>query len=555
MCDSERAMPVAGECLDIVLAMVKVSVIVPVYNPGRNIKECIASLLRQSLPSTEYEVIFVDDGSTDATPGLLDHVASEHSNVRVEHIPNSGWPGRPRNVGMDLARGEYVYFVDNDDWLGKRALERLCTMASRNDSDVVIGKVVGHGKVVPRTIFRRSRVEVPLDWPPLLRLLTPHKLFRKALLVEHGIRFPEGRRRLEDHMFVVHAYFHARRISVLADYPCYHWVLRDVDKNASMRRLDPVGYFDNVREVLDLVERHTQPGPLRDRFYAHWYRGKMLGRVGGGAFVRREPKYRRELYEEIRRLAQERYGPAVDVWLSFNLRMRSYLLRVGSYEAIAALADFESELRSQVTVRDLRWEENTLTLELEATLGGDRDPLLFVRRGSRILWLPPPKLRDEFPERALDVTRDLRKSGVQLVLHSLADRTEYTPQTDSELVLLRADDTGDAKRPVLIAKVKVDPSDAAAGARLKEGDWEARAIVDVAGFIATTVVTSPARRPLSLRLGTARRNGTPLTLTAMRNGRLRTRAPTMRRYLARRFPGLAARVKRVREGSGEKVAG
>ena len=129
--------------------MLKVSVIVPVYNPGPNIDDCIDSLLGQTLPPDEYELIFVDDGSTDGTPARLDALAAEHAHVRVEHIPNSGWPGRPRNLGIDMARGEYVYFVDNDDWLGEDALERLLRdRAERDDADIVIGKVVGHGKFV-----------------------------------------------------------------------------------------------------------------------------------------------------------------------------------------------------------------------------------------------------------------------------------------------------------------------------------------------------------------------------------------------------------------------
>ena len=211
----------------------KVSVIVPVYNPGADIDDCIASLLGQSLPPEEYEVIFVDDGSTDDTPARLDALAAEHPHVRVEHIPNSGWPGRPRNIGIEMARGEFVYFVDNDDWLGKQALKRLHKRALRDEADIVIGKIVGEGKFVARSMFKRDRRNVTLEWAPLVRLLTPHKLFRKALLDEHNIRFPEGRRRLEDHVFTMHAYFHAQRISVMAGYPCYHWVLRESEGNAS----------------------------------------------------------------------------------------------------------------------------------------------------------------------------------------------------------------------------------------------------------------------------------------------------------------------------------
>src|SRR3954447_21364658 len=202
--------------------MVKVSVVVPVYNPGEYIGPLLASLLAQSLPAGECELVFVDDGSTDGTAERLAALAAEHAHVRFAAIPRSGWPGRPRNVGIDLARGEYVFLADHDDRLGVEALERLYAMAVADDADVVIGKVVGHGKGVPRDVFRRNRhgltaAEVPFS------LLAPHKLFRRAFLEEQGLRFPEERRRLEDHAFVVPAFFAARRISILADYPCYHW--------------------------------------------------------------------------------------------------------------------------------------------------------------------------------------------------------------------------------------------------------------------------------------------------------------------------------------------
>ena len=205
-------------------------------------------------------MIFVDDGSTDETPARLDALAAEHPHVHVKHIENSGWPGRPRNLGIEMAQGEYVYFVDNDDWIGKDALRRLHARAERDEADIVIGKVVGEGKFVARSVFKRDRRDVTLEWAPLVRLLTPHKLFRKSLLDEHGIRFPEGRRRLEDHVFTMHAYFHARGISVLAGYPCYHWVLREDDANASYAEFEPVGYYGNVREVLDLIDEHMEPG-------------------------------------------------------------------------------------------------------------------------------------------------------------------------------------------------------------------------------------------------------------------------------------------------------
>src|SRR3954451_15086659 len=400
--------------------MLKVSVVVPVYNPGSNMDDLVRSVLGQSLPEDEYEAIFVDDGSTDGTGERLDALAAEHELIRAQHIPNSGWPGKPRNVGTDLARGEYVFYVDNDDWLGQEALERLYARAEADHADVVVGKVVGHGKNVARELFAENRSHVTLEWEPLVRLLSPHKLFRRAFLTEHGIRFPEGRRRLEDHVFVMRAYFCARSISILADYPCYHWSLRDKGANASWGRMDPVGYFANVREVLDLVEEHTEPGPLRDRLFVHWYRGKMLGRVGGRYFPRRDPEYRRELYDEVRKLALERYSESVDSWLQPSMRVRSHLLREGDYESLEALAAMGAELRTEVTIgrhRDEGDELEVFVMPFEARLVGDAHPLRFVRRDDRLFWEPPDGVR--LPDRFLEVTDDLFNSTVQVTLRSL----------------------------------------------------------------------------------------------------------------------------------------
>src|SRR4051795_10146946 len=134
----------------------RVSVIVPVYNPGAHLDECVESLLAQTMPVDEHELIFVDDGSTDGSGERLDALAAEHPHVRVQHIPNSGWPGRPRNVGLGLARGEFVYFVDNDDWVGPETLARLYATAVADAADVVVGKVVGHGRWVPYGVFVRN---------------------------------------------------------------------------------------------------------------------------------------------------------------------------------------------------------------------------------------------------------------------------------------------------------------------------------------------------------------------------------------------------------------
>ena len=108
----------------------KVTVVVPVYNPGEDIRRGVDSLLSQTMPGGELEVVFVDDGSTDETPALLDRLADEHAHIRVIHQQNSGWPGQPRNVGMDAAAGTYVMFMDSDDALGVEAMQRMYDILS-----------------------------------------------------------------------------------------------------------------------------------------------------------------------------------------------------------------------------------------------------------------------------------------------------------------------------------------------------------------------------------------------------------------------------------------
>lgn len=113
----------------------KLSIIIPYYNNGNYFKRCFDSLLQQELKSDEFEIIVVDDGSTEDTGRLLSYI-EKHDNIRYIRQENAG-PGAARNRGLDVAQGEYVFFCDSDDFIAENVLGSLYQIACNNKLDML----------------------------------------------------------------------------------------------------------------------------------------------------------------------------------------------------------------------------------------------------------------------------------------------------------------------------------------------------------------------------------------------------------------------------------
>lgn len=114
-----------------------VSVVIPVYNAEEYLKDCIDSIVNQTY--NNMEIILVDDGSSDGSSKICDDYATLDSRVKVIHrAKDSDGPGEARNVGAASAKGEYLLFVDNDDWVSKTLVEKTVGVAEKNDADVVL---------------------------------------------------------------------------------------------------------------------------------------------------------------------------------------------------------------------------------------------------------------------------------------------------------------------------------------------------------------------------------------------------------------------------------
>ena len=117
------------------VALCEISVIIPVYNIQQHLRECLDSVLGQSYP--HLQVICVDDGSTDESPAILAQYAQKDNRVQVIRQQNAG-PGAARNTGLEAATGEYVIFLDSDDWFEPDFLEKMVDTAVREGADVAI---------------------------------------------------------------------------------------------------------------------------------------------------------------------------------------------------------------------------------------------------------------------------------------------------------------------------------------------------------------------------------------------------------------------------------
>jgi glycosyltransferase involved in cell wall biosynthesis len=216
---------------------IKVSIIVPCYNVAQKIGRCFASIESISIDPTEFEVIFVDDCSTDSTYDVLTHRASHHPHWRVlQTTSNSGSPSRPRNMGVEAARGGYVFFLDADDEIRGESLQEQLDMAKSGNSDIVRASVIVAELGRPDVLTNRIhdwRDDAPLE-ERVAKIIarqstTNSSLIRRSFLIESGIKWPEHLHMGEDTLFLINVLTQAKEVSYV-DLPAitYHKTMSSV---------------------------------------------------------------------------------------------------------------------------------------------------------------------------------------------------------------------------------------------------------------------------------------------------------------------------------------
>jgi CDP-glycerol glycerophosphotransferase len=522
-----------------------VSVIVPVWNVEPYLGQCLDSVIAQTLGIERIELIGVDDGSTDGSGRILDEYASRHPQIVVTHEPNSGGPGRPRNVGLDRANGTYVFFLDGDDYLGPEALERLVAMAERNESDIVLGKLVGvegRRQYSDRGVFAKNLERASLE--DVYGSGNVLKLFRRSFLDRVGLRFREGLAGGEDGDFMARVYPVAGTISVVADYDCYFARRRPGSQtNRPDRRDDLLQTLGRLEaERFEVVAAHRKPGRARDRLMRRHIK-KVTRLYAPRRWLALPTEERRRVFDAGRALLGRWHTDAIQRALPAWTAIRAYCLQHGLL----------AELEDIVAVR------------AEAAF---RDPLV---EGNR-LYARYPHFRDAagIPDRAFDITRQVRphhqlhRAEVIDGSLQLEGQAYLTLVGGSTIVELRGWPAGPRWRfetsafatpelrdrriryPTAGYAVSIDLATAAGGEPLPRGTWSIHLSIGTPTVRRDQVVAAPRRGAMAGRSSIVPGGG--LRITAGGELRLRIGRPSPAVVLLERATAAYRRLRRLVRG-------
>ena len=276
-----------------------VSVIIPVYNVERYLAQCLDSVINQTYPN--LEIICVNDGSRDGSPDILRRYADEDARIQVIDKANGG-VSRARNDALDCARGEYIMFVDSDDWVEPDACENAVNAMREYDADIVMWSYVSETEnrssrkvIFPETtVFEKEEVRAKLhrrfvgamgeelSHPELVDSLCPvwGKLYRRSLIQKSGARFVDLAEigSYEDGFFNLEVFGKADRVVYLAAY-LYHY-RRDGSSSVTS------GYnprlYDQWQTLYDRMEAIIRSNQLGSEYEAALNNRIALGILGLG---------------------------------------------------------------------------------------------------------------------------------------------------------------------------------------------------------------------------------------------------------------------------------
>ena len=250
--------------------MPKVSVIIPVYNTEQYLRECLDSVVNQTLK--DIEIICVNDGSTDNSGRILEEYAEKDSRiVLINNIKNSGAPGTVKNIGISKAKGEYLSFVDSDDKINKSYLFDLYKTAYKTKADIImtcnIQKFNNENFIKNKNICNKKILKTPTEKTFIIKNFGTNcaKLFKATFIKQNNLSCYEVRNIAEDNFFSLTSYVVANAIAI-NNKACYYYRMHSTSITAAKRTEKDFGIFEVYKQVDNFVINNIKDKKLQSEY-------------------------------------------------------------------------------------------------------------------------------------------------------------------------------------------------------------------------------------------------------------------------------------------------
>lgn len=229
----------------------QISIIIPVYNAEKYLHRCVDSILSQTY--TDFEVLLIDDGSPDKSGEICEEYAKNDSRIHVVHKDNGG-VSAARNLALDISKGEYIIFLDSDDWLDSKCLE-ICF----NKFNTYCLDAIQFGFTYVYDTYSQIKVKAStgiLDGESYvagnsLNVSAGGGIYRKSIIDEHQIRFNTKLIMAEDQLFVYNFMKHANKV-VYLDLPLYYYYQ---NTNGAVRRRSTPDLLQSCHYLIEMTDK------------------------------------------------------------------------------------------------------------------------------------------------------------------------------------------------------------------------------------------------------------------------------------------------------------
>lgn len=279
-----------------------ISVIVPVYNVENYIRKCIESILNQTYRN--FELIIVDDGSTDGGGKLCDEY-EVYSYVKVIHKENGGLSDA-RNCGLDNAKGEYITFIDSDDWIEKDFLQKLINIAEETGADLVVSQIqvvydnhkdpvdknsIAFEKVSREVCYRKMLLQEGVD------VSASAKLYKSELF--QNIRYAKGL--LYEDLYIISDIIEKTDTIVITDYTGYYYLQRQgsiMYGKFTENRLDLLKGIEKLKVLMEKRYPNNSDAAFHREIYCTFH---LLGRsILSDEYIEYSKKFRKDVVDHLK---------------------------------------------------------------------------------------------------------------------------------------------------------------------------------------------------------------------------------------------------------------